>query len=94
MQILSFPASRTGPTWQIARTTLLPAVLPNLRCDWLGHLAGEFFTHLLRLALLPLVAKPRSHERSSKRLGVGGALLPSARGGHALCRCRQRTYGP
>jgi hypothetical protein len=29
MQILSFPASRTGPTWQIARTTLLPAMLPQ-----------------------------------------------------------------
>src|SRR5262249_28501294 len=58
MQILSFPASRTGPTWQIARTTLLPAVLPPA-CGAItfGHLAGEFFTCFLRLAPLPLVAK-------------------------------------
>jgi len=56
MQILSLPASRTGPTSQIARTTSR-GVTPTCGAIALGHLAGEFFTRFLRFALLPLVAK-------------------------------------
>src|SRR5262245_16255133 len=54
---MSFPASRAGPTWQIARTTLLPAVLPNLRCDCARSPGGRILHALIRLAFLPLVAK-------------------------------------
>ena len=96
MQILSFPAAHRTDLADCSDYSPARSVTPACGAITLGHLAGEFFTCFLRLALIPLVAKldlvrmigfPTARASAARCFGARAGTL-------SVVAVSYRTYGP